>query len=238
MSGNEEIKTEFAFITIFPSMFEGVLNTGVLGMASRKDLAEYTVVNLRDFAVDRHGSVDDYPYGGGPGMILMVEPVVRAVESLYGDTDRSDMSVVLMSPCGRKFDQQVAEELSGRKKVIFICGRYKGVDERINDLVVTDRISIGDFILSGGELPALMVADSVARYLPGVLGNEQSRDTDSFSSGESEGILDSAYYTKPREYRGLKVPEELLSGNHARIDTWRRQSAVRRTEYFRGGLEN
>ena len=238
MSGNEEIKTEFAFITIFPSMFEGVLNTGVLGMAFRKDLAEYTVVNLRDFAGDRHGSVDDYPYGGGPGMILMVEPVVRAVESVYGDTDRSDMSVVLMSPCGRQFDQQVAEELSGRKKIIFICGRYKGVDERINDLVVTDRISIGDFILSGGELPALMVADSVARYLPGVLGNEQSRDTDSFSSEEGEGILDSAYYTKPREYRGLQVPEELLSGDHARIDAWRRQSAARRTEYFRGGLEN
>ncbi|MBD3178157.1 MAG: tRNA (guanosine(37)-N1)-methyltransferase TrmD [Candidatus Latescibacteria bacterium] len=229
---------EFAFITIFPSIFEGVLSTGVLGVASRKGMAGYSVVNLRDFAVDRHGSVDDYPYGGGPGMILMVQPVVEAVESVYGDMDRSKTSVVLMSPCGRQFSQQVAEELAGNKKIIFICGRYKGVDERINDLVVTDRISIGDFILSGGELPALMVADSVVRYLPGVLGNEESRDTDSFSGEDREQLLDSAYYTKPREYRGLKVPEPLISGDHARIEEWRRNSAAERTERFRGGCEN
>jgi tRNA (guanine37-N1)-methyltransferase len=237
LSGREQRSTRFGFVTIFPSIFEGVLSTGVLGVAARKGLAGYTVVNLRDFAVDRHGSVDDYPYGGGPGMILMAAPVVEAVESLYGESDRDNISVVLMSPCGRKFSQQVAEDLSKKEKIIFICGRYKGVDERINDLVVTDRISIGDFVLSGGELPALMVADSVVRYLPGVLGNEESRDTDSFSGAE-QGMLDSAYYTKPREYRGLKVPEVLLSGDPARITEWRERSAAARTELYRDGEEN
>lgn len=238
MSGNADRNIELDFITIFPSIFEGVLSTGVLGVAARKGLAGYQVVNLRDFAVDRHGSVDDYPYGGGPGMILMVQPVVEAVESLYGENGREDTSVVLMSPCGRQFSQQVAEELSEKKKIIFICGRYKGVDERINDLVVTDRISIGDFVLSGGELPALMVADSLVRYLPGVLGNEESRDTDSFSGEDGEMALDSAYYTKPREFRGLKVPEVLLSGDHARIEQWRKESSADRTGYYRNRLKN
>jgi len=238
LSGSADRNIELDFITIFPSIFEGVLSTGVLGVAARKGLAGYKVVNLRDFAVDRHGSVDDYPYGGGPGMILMVQPVVEAVEGLYGETGREDTSVVLMSPCGRQFSQQVAEELSEKEKIIFICGRYKGVDERINDLVVTDRISIGDFVLSGGELPALMVADSLVRYLPGVLGNEESRDTDSFSGEDGEMALDSAYYTKPREFRGLKVPEVLLSGDHARIEQWRKDSSADRTEYYRNRLKN
>jgi tRNA (guanine37-N1)-methyltransferase len=231
LTGSEGKRAELAFITIFPSIFEGALSTGVLGVAQKKGIAGYKVINLRDFAVDRHGSVDDYPYGGGPGMIMMAAPVVEAVESIQ--TDEADTAVVLMTPCGRKFSQKKAAELAGRERIIFICGRYKGVDERINELVVTDRISIGDFITSGGELPALIVADSVVRYLPGVLGNEESRDTDSFSGAGGESTLDCAYYTKPRRYRGLEVPEVLLSGDHARIEQWRRESAAARTEYYR-----
>lgn len=226
-------KTELAFITIFPSMFEEVLRTGVLGIASRKGAADYSVINLRDFSVDKHGSVDDYPYGGGPGMIMMAAPVVEAVESVRDRDETKNVSVVLMSPFGRKFSREVAEELSEKDQIVFVCGRYKGVDERINDLVVTERISVGEFILSGGELPALLVADSVVRYLPGVLGNEQSRKTDSFSGGEGGELMDCAYYTKPREYRGLKVPEALISGDHARIAEWRRNSAMERSDYYR-----
>lgn len=213
-------------------MFEGVLNTGVFGIASKNGLAEYSVVNLRDFAVDKHGSVDDYPYGGGPGMILMVSPIVDAVEKIVGKDD-IDTAVVLLSPYGRPHSQETASRLAGKKRIVFICGRYKGIDERVNDLVVTDRISIGDFILSGGELPAMIVADSVIRYIPGVLGDEMSRDTDSFSSLTGKDYLDCAYYTRPQEYRGLKVPDLLLSGNHKMIEEWRKQSARDRTIHYR-----
>ncbi|MDZ7861149.1 MAG: tRNA (guanosine(37)-N1)-methyltransferase TrmD [Candidatus Krumholzibacteriota bacterium] len=221
------------FITIFPEMFEGVLNTGVFKIASKEGLADYTVVNLRDYAVDKHGSVDDYPYGGGPGMILMVPPIVEAVEDAVSGNDSNDTAVVLLSPYGRVHNQETASRLAGKKKVIFICGRYKGLDERVSELVVTDRISIGNFILSGGELPAMIVADTVIRYIPGVLGDAMSRDTDSFSSLEGEDFIDSAYYTRPPEYRGLQVPEVLLSGNHKRIREWREQSARDRTARYR-----
>ncbi len=225
--------TKMFFITIFPEMFDGILDTGVFGVASKNGLAEYTVVNLRDFAVDKHGSVDDYPYGGGPGMILMAPPLVEAVEKIIGENDMENTAVVLLSPYGKAHGQETASALAENKKIIFICGRYKGIDERVNDLVVTDRISIGNFILSGGELPAMIVADSVIRYIPGVLGDSLSRDTDSFSSLTGGDCLDSAYYTRPQEYRGLQVPDVLLSGNHKRIGQWREQSARNRTTRYR-----
>ncbi len=226
---------EMCFITIFPGMFPGVLETGVLGVAAKKGAAGYKVVNLRDFSVDAHRSVDDYPYGGGPGMIMMVPPLVEAVESVRSADERDDVPVIMLSPAGRIFDQAVARELAGRKKIVFICGRYKGVDERAVELVVTDLVSIGDYIVSGGELPALVVADSVIRHLPGVLGDERSRETDSFDV-EREFSLDAAYYTRPPQYRGLEVPEVLMSGNHAMIERWREESARKRTERNRPDL--
>ena len=226
---------EICFITIFPGLMSGPLASGMLDIAAKKGAADYKVVDLRDFAVDKHGSVDDYPYGGGPGMVMMAPPFVEAVESVRSPEEAGEVPVILMSPTGRRFDQSIAMELARREKIVFVCGRYKGVDARVDELVVTDTISIGDYILSGGELPALVVADAVIRNLPGVIGDERSRDTDSFSR-EREFMLDAAYYTRPSEYRGLKVPEILQSGNHAKIEEWRRESALERTKRLRPDL--
>ncbi|UCF07140.1 MAG: tRNA (guanosine(37)-N1)-methyltransferase TrmD [bacterium] len=226
---------EMHFITICPELFTGVLETGVLGIAAKKNAAVYNVVNLRDFAVDAYGTVDDYPYGGGPGMIMMAPVIVEAVESVRTADESDEVPVILLSPSGRIFDQKKAIELSEKRKIVFVCGRYKGVDERVSDLVVTEAISIGDFVVSGGELPALIVADAVVRHLPSVLGDERSRESDSFSAMR-RFQLDAAYYTRPPEYRGLAVPEILLSGNHAKIDEWRKHSALERTRRFRPDL--
>jgi tRNA (guanine37-N1)-methyltransferase len=226
---------DFYFITIFPELFSGVLETGVLGIAARKGVARYNLVNLRDFAADSHGSVDDYPYGGGPGMVMMAPPIVEAVESVRGEDEKGRTPVILLSPSGRPFTQALASELASKEKIVFICGRYKGVDERIRELVVTDTVSIGDYVVSGGELPSLVIADSVVRHFPGVLGDERSRDTDSFDIERGKS-LDSAYYTRPPEYRGKKVPEVLISGDHAKIDEWRKKSAYERTRSFRPEL--
>ena len=226
---------EICFITIFPGMMSGPLTSGMLDIAAKKGAAEYTVVDLRDFAVDKHGSVDDYPYGGGPGMVMMAPPVVEAVESVRSPEEAGKVPVILMSPAGRRFDQSLSMELARHEKIVFVCGRYKGIDARVEELVITDSISIGDYILSGGELPALAVADAVIRHLPGVIGDERSRDTDSFSL-EREYLLDASYYTRPPEYRGLSIPEVLLSGNHAKIDEWRRESVLERTKRLRPDL--
>jgi tRNA (guanine37-N1)-methyltransferase len=226
---------EIYFITIFPEAFSAVLEAGILGVAARKGAASYHIVDLRAFAEDRYGSVDDYPYGGGPGMILMAPPIVKAVESIASPGEGSETAVVLMSPCGRVFNQQAAIRLAQGKKIVFICGRYKGVDQRVDDLVVTETISVGDYVVSGGELPSLIVADAVVRNLSGILGDERSRETDSFSAQRAFS-LDAAYYTRPEEFRGLRVPEVLLSGNHAKIDEWRRESALERTRRYRPDL--
>lgn len=223
------------FITIFPKMFENTLTAGVLGVAARKELLRYHVVNLRDFSEDKHGSVDDYPYGGGPGMVMMAPPIVKAVEHIQSVRDAHDAPVILLSPVGRKFNQKLARELARFEKLIFICGRYKGVDERIKELVVTDVISIGDYVLSGGELPALVITEAVARNIPGVLGDRRSGETDSFSP-ERGYALDASYYTRPAEFRGIKVPEVLISGDHAAINTWRRESARKNTIRYRPDL--
>ena len=225
----------FSFITIFPELFEAPLASGILGIAARRGAARYHAVNLRDFAVDSYGTVDDYPYGGGPGMVFMVPPIVEAVESIRADEGAEGTSVILLSPCGEPFTQAKALKLARRKSIIFICGRYKGVDERVRDLVVDEAISIGDYIVSGGELPALVVTESVVRTLPGVMGDERSRETDSFSP-LSGYTLDAAYYTRPLEYRGHTVPETLVSGNHAKIAEWRRSSARERSLRYRPDL--
>jgi tRNA (guanine37-N1)-methyltransferase len=226
---------EICFITIFPDMMSGPLTSGMLDIAAKKGAADYRVVDLRDFAVDKYGSVDDYPYGGGPGMVMMAPPVVEAVESVRTAEEAGEVPVILMTPAGRRFDQSVAVELSRHEKIVLVCGRYKGIDERVEQLVITDTVSIGDYILSGGELPALVVADAIIRQLPGVIGDERSRDTDSFSC-QREFLLDAAHYTRPPEYRGLKVPEVLQSGNHAKIDEWREESAMDRTRRLRPDL--
>jgi tRNA (guanine37-N1)-methyltransferase len=221
-------------ITIFPEIVENILSMGMLGIAAKKSLATFNVVSLREFTKDRHRTVDDEPYGGGGGMILMAPPIVEAVEAL-GRTEGSP--VILLSPAGRRFDQRLAHELSSKDEVTFICGRYKGVDERIRELVVTEEISIGDFILSGGELAAAVCIESIVRLKEDVLGNKDTRESDSFEE-ERDFLLDCAYYTRPAEYRGLRVPEVLISGNHKEIERWRRASSLERTKQWRPDLLN
>jgi tRNA (guanine37-N1)-methyltransferase len=219
-------------VTIFPDTMEHILSMGMLGVAGKKSLVEYNLVSPREFTSDVHRTVDDEPYGGGGGMIMMVQPIVEAVESL----DLPDGSpVILLSPAGKPFTQKLAHRYAREDELTFICGRYKGVDERVRELVVTDEISIGDFVLSGGELAAAVCIEAVVRLRDNVLGNEDTRDSDSFE--EKRGyILDCAYYTRPVEYRGLKVPDVLVSGNHKAIDAWREESSRERTREKRPDL--
>ncbi len=221
-------------ITIFPDVVSGILSMGMLGVAAKKSLVAYNVVDLRDFTKDKHRTVDDGPYGGGGGMILMAPPVVDAVESLKL---APESPVILLSPAGKRFDQALAHAYSRRDELTFICGRYKGVDERVRDLVVTEEVSIGDFILSGGELAAAVCVEAIVRLKDDVLGNKDTRESDSFEA-ERDYMLDCAYYTRPEEFRGLKVPDVLLSGNHKEIDKWRKASSLRRTERSRPDLLN
>lgn len=219
-------------VTIFPEIMESILSMGIMGAAAEKGLAEYRLANPRVFAKDGYGTVDDIPYGGGPGMIMMVGPICEAVESL-GLAEGS--RVILMSPAGRTLSQGVAHELAREGELTFICGRYKGVDERVRELVATDEVSIGDYILSGGELAAAVCIEAIVRLLEGVLGDEESRETDSFERRRGF-MLDCAYYTRPAEFRGKRVPDVLLSGNHKEIEKWRRQSALERTRKYRPDL--
>ncbi len=211
---------ECHIITIFPEFFSGILTTGILRRAQEKGLLKVSLISLRDFANDSYRTVDDYPFGGGAGMILKPEPVFKAVESVK----KEDSFVILTSPKGERFDQKKALALSKKEDLIFICGRYKGVDERIMNLVNCE-ISIGDFILSGGEVACAVILESCVRLIPGVVGDEESVATDSFISG----ILDAPYWTRPQDFRGYKVPEVLLSGDHEKIRRWRRKEALRIT---------
>ncbi|WP_025691347.1 tRNA (guanosine(37)-N1)-methyltransferase TrmD [Paenibacillus zanthoxyli] len=228
-------------LTLFPEMCEGVFGTSILGKAREKGIARLNAVNFRDYANNKHGSVDDTPYGGGGGMVLKPEPIFAAVEhlldNLEGRSDSGDQAIsiaqeesanlriILMCPQGRTFNQRIAEELAKEKHLIFICGHYEGYDERIREHLVTDELSIGDYVLTGGELPALTVIDAVVRLQPGALGNESSAVTDSFSTG----LLEYPHYTRPAEFRGWKVPDMLLSGHHANIEAWRREQSLKRT---------
>jgi tRNA (guanine37-N1)-methyltransferase len=211
-------------ITVFPSMFTGVFEASILGKAREKGIVSLRTVNFRDFANNKHGSVDDYPYGGGGGMVLKPEPVFAAVESVI-EPDEPKPRIILMCPQGEPFTQRKAEELAKERHLVFICGHYEGYDERIREHLATDEISIGDYVLTGGELPAMVVIDCVVRLLPGALGNEQSAVTDSFSNG----LLEYPQYTRPAKFREWSVPEVLLSGHHANIERWRRQQSLIRT---------
>ncbi|MEW5569433.1 tRNA (guanosine(37)-N1)-methyltransferase TrmD [Rossellomorea marisflavi] len=209
-------------LSLFPSMFEGVFGESILKKAAEKEAVNYQVVNFREFSDNKHKQVDDYPYGGGAGMVLKPQPVFDAVDSLKGDTKPR---VILMCPQGERYTQAKAEELAQEEHLIFICGHYEGYDERIREHVVTDEISIGDYVLTGGELGAMVVIDSVVRLIPGVLGNEDSPVLDSFSSG----LLEHPHYTRPSDFRGMVVPQPLLSGNHKLIEEWREKESFRRT---------
>ncbi len=215
----------FDIITIFPEMLQGALESGILRRAAQAGLAEIRVVNLRDFATDRHRSVDDRPYGGGEGMVFTPGPLFAAVEYCRETARTPESRVVLMTPQGKTWSQRLAESFSRLPHVVLICGRYEGIDQRVIDSLVEEEISIGDYVLTGGEIPALAVLDSVVRLLPGALGNSDSAVNESFSSG----ALDFPQYTRPADFRGMAVPEVLLSGDHARIREWRRRQAEERT---------
>ncbi|MEO2075025.1 MAG: tRNA (guanosine(37)-N1)-methyltransferase TrmD [Bacillus sp. (in: firmicutes)] len=212
-------------LTLFPEMFTGVFGQSILQKAVEKSAVNYNVVNFREFADNKHSSVDDYPYGGGAGMVLKPQPIFDAVSTLKEKASSKNPRVILLCPQGERYSQRKAEELSNEEHLIFICGHYEGYDERIRENIVTDEISIGDYVLTGGELGAMVIVDSVVRLLPEVLGNQESHMKDSFSTG----LLEHPHYTRPADFRGLKVPEVLLSGNHKLIEEWRNKEALRRT---------
>ncbi|NLY80298.1 MAG: tRNA (guanosine(37)-N1)-methyltransferase TrmD [Lysinibacillus sp.] len=209
-------------LSLFPEMFTGVFGSSILKKAQEKGLVNLQVSNIRDFSDNKHKQVDDYPYGGGAGMVLKPEPVFQAVETI---TEGRKPRILLMCPQGERFTQKKAEELSKEEELVFLCGHYEGYDERIREYLVTDEISIGDFVLTGGEIPAMAVIDAVVRLIPGVLGQEDSHIHDSFSTG----LLEHPHYTRPQDFRGMKVPDVLLSGNHKKIEEWRMEQSLKRT---------
>ena len=214
---------KFDIVTIFPAMFDRPLAEGVMGRAAERGTLDVRVRDLREYTTDRHHVVDDMPYGGGPGMVLKPDPIFRALDAIEAERG-AGATVILTSPQGARFDQAAAKRLSRLPHIVLLCGRYEGVDERVRERV-TEELSIGDYVLSGGELPALVVLDAVARYVPGVVGDEQSVVEDSFS----RGLLDYPHYTRPAVLDGRGVPDVLLSGNHAEIRRWRKRQAVGRT---------
>jgi tRNA (guanine37-N1)-methyltransferase len=215
-------------ITIFPAMLDGFLGQSMMKRAAAAGLATFRAIDLRDFTDDKHRTTDDRPYGGGPGMVMMAEPIFKAVESVRAPGSR----VILMCPQGRRFEQRMAEELAGANHLVFISGHYEGVDERVRTALVTDEISIGDYILTNGVLPAAVVIDAVVRLIPGVVGAEGATGQESFSTG----LLEYPQYTRPADFRGMKVPDVLSSGNHAEIEKWRAEQSRLRTRNRRPDL--
>ena len=212
------IPVRFDVLTLFPGLFDGFLTESILGRAIRNQLVDVRLWDLRKWAVNKFGQVDDRPYGGGPGMLLMAPPVVEGVEAILAD-DPTPARIVLMSPAGRRYDQAKAREFLDKRRMILICGRYEGFDQRAIDILQPELLSIGDYVLSGGEVPAMVVIDSVMRLVPGALGDMSSATDESFH--DERGLVEYPHYTRPREFRGLGVPEILLSGDHARIAKWR-----------------
>ncbi len=224
-------------LTIFPEFFGEVFEFGIIRRAKLAGLVEIAVHDIREYAVDKHRMVDDRPFGGGDGMVLKPEPIFAAIENLLGTVDRSKFAdgtrVVMLTPQGKPFRQSEARRLADEAEhIVLICGRYEGVDERVNDALVTDEISIGDYVLSGGEPAAVVVADAIVRLLPDALGSPTSAENDSFSGG----MLDCPHYTRPSEFQGMAVPEVLLNGNHAEIEKWRREKALEKTTRIRQDL--
>ncbi|SDX31950.1 MULTISPECIES: tRNA (guanosine(37)-N1)-methyltransferase TrmD [Salimicrobium] len=216
-------------LTLFPEMFEGVLNSSILKRAQDSGAFTHRFINFRDYSTNKHNKVDDYPYGGGAGLVLTPQPMFDAMESINSE---KKARVILMCPQGEPFTQAKAEELSEEEHLVFLCGHYEGYDERIREHLVTDEISIGDYVLTGGELPAMVTMDAVIRLVPGVLGNEESAPKDSFS----DGLLEHPHYTRPQDFRGMEVPEVLTSGNHAKIEEWRHKESLKRTALRRPDL--
>lgn len=211
-------------LTLFPRMFEGPLGESIIGKAREKELLEINVSNFRDYSDNKHQTVDDYPYGGGAGMLLKVQPVYDNIKAIEEATPETKKRVILLDPAGKPFDQKMAEEFSTEEHLVFICGHYEGYDERIRSLV-TDEVSLGDYVLTGGELGAMVMIDATVRLLPEVLGNQTSAQTDSHSTG----LLEHPQYTRPAEFKGMKVPEVLMNGNHKLIEKWQLKESLRRT---------
>jgi tRNA (guanine37-N1)-methyltransferase len=226
-------------LTIFPEFFDAVFDFGIIRRARLAQIVEINIYDLRSFTTDKHRMTDDRPFGGGDGMVMKAEPIFNAVEKICGTCERGNYPektrVILLSPQGRVFKQSTAREFADESShIVLICGRYEGVDERVNDALVTDEISIGDYVLSGGEPAAIVLTDAIVRLLPNALGSETSAVNDSFT----ENLLDCPHYTQPRNFRGMEVPEVLLSGNHAEIERWRKEKALEKTKRIREDLLN
>jgi tRNA (guanine37-N1)-methyltransferase len=221
---------KFDILTLFPCMFNGPFAESIIRRAVDSGLIEVRLHNIRDYAADKHRTTDDYPYGGGAGMVMKVEPLAACIETVRAE--RPAARVILTTPRGKPFSQAKAGELAGEKELIIICGRYEGVDERVRELFVDEEVSLGDFVLTGGEIAAMAIVDAVSRLVPEVLGSAESAATDSFG----DGLLEYPHYTRPPEFRGLKVPDVLLSGNHQEIARWRRRQALQRTQLMRPDL--
>ena len=218
-------------LTLFPEMIENGMNTSITGRAITKGLLSLEAINIRDFAFNKHQKVDDYPYGGGAGMLMQAEPVYLSYESIAERIGRKPR-VIFLTPQGKTFNQDMAKEFALEEDLVFLCGHYEGIDERVLEEIVTDYVSIGDYVLTGGELPAMVMMDSISRMVPGVLNNQESGETESFSGN----LLEYPRYSRPEEWHGKKVPEVLLSGHHANVDKWRREQSIIRTAKWRPDL--
>ena len=218
-------------LTLFPEMIENGMNTSITGRAITKGLLSLEAINIRDFAFNKHQKVDDYPYGGGAGMLMQAEPVYLSYESIAERIGRKPR-VIFLTPQGKTFNQDMAKEFALEEDLVFLCGHYEGIDERVLEEIVTDYVSIGDYVLTGGELPAMVMMDSISRMVPGVLNNQESSETESFSGN----LLEYPQYSRPEEWHGKKVPEVLLSGHHANVDKWRREQSIIRTAKWRPDL--
>ncbi|EOT31665.1 tRNA (guanosine(37)-N1)-methyltransferase TrmD [Enterococcus durans] len=218
-------------LTLFPRMFEGPMGESIIGKAVNKGLLDINISNFRDYSDNKHQNVDDYPYGGGAGMLLKVQPIYDNIKAIEEAAPETKKRVILLDPAGKQFDQKMAEEFSQEEHLVFICGHYEGYDERIRSLV-TDEVSLGDYVLTGGELGAMVMIDATVRLLPDVLGNQTSAQTDSYSTG----LLEHPQYTRPAEYKGMKVPEVLTNGNHKLIEEWQLKESLRRTYLRRPDL--
>ncbi|MCH2124289.1 MAG: tRNA (guanosine(37)-N1)-methyltransferase TrmD [Pirellulaceae bacterium] len=223
----------FDVLTLFPEMFPGYLSQSLLNKAIQRGLVDVQIHDIREWAKDKHHKVDDRPFGGGPGMVLKVEPVVECVEAVQQFDERKG-KVILTTPQGKRFDQRTVEDLAQVERLILLCGRYEGFDQRVIDILQPDEISIGDYIVNGGEVAAMVVMDALVRMVPGVLGHVESNVDDSFSTGNR--MLEFSQYTRPREYRGFEVPEILLTGNHEQIQRWRQQESLKKTTQQRSDL--
>ena len=222
---------KFHVMTLFPEMIEQGFHSSITGRAMEKGLLQLDAVNIRDYAVNKHMRVDDYPYGGGAGMVMQAEPVYRCYEAVKEKIGR-DVRVIYLTPQGRVFNQKMAEEFAAEEDLIFLCGHYEGIDERVLEEIVTDPVSIGDYVLTGGELPSLVMMDAISRLVPGVLGNDMSAVGESFA----DSLLEYPQYSRPAVWREKEVPEVLLSGHHANVDAWRREQSVIRTAKWRPDL--